>query len=168
MDVEYCCVTIAATANILCHHFIRIPSLNLEIHPIVFRFGTHHTLGTQGGAHVVHVRRMCESCVDQLIEQSFHLPTLTTYYPLIHCEHGAKFMMGDPGFMSIQTMLVTFIIVTTISSVFNPRNIAFALMLLVVLIMYNNLGPFNVKKTSCKHVRTIQRNAHVYSSRQSS
>lgn len=136
------------------HYFIRIPHMNLEIHPGRYEYGTHHTLGYYSKpSSILRVLTICDACVDILIQRSYRVHRWWGYFPLINCETLTKGLTFAPP-ISTQAVLGVGILLTAMLSIFSPALLIIAVVLFMLLLVYNNTEP-SAQHTTCQHVRTL-------------
>lgn len=89
--VEMCRKRLQNSAFLISHFFIRIPELNMEIHPGIYQKGTFLDINSTKYYQVIAEVYKCPKCIDELLLLSKR-STYAWYYPFINCETLTKGM----------------------------------------------------------------------------
>ncbi|AAN04328.1 Orf33 [Heliothis zea nudivirus] len=151
--VEMCIKRLKNSSFIIAHYFIRIPSLDLEIHPGMYQKGNFLNLNSTKHYRVLTVTYACSECLNELLIKSENV-LHAWYYPLINCETLTKGLcIGAPW--SIQTILSTCAatvmgILFTKYEAFTATLLTLCVLVIMILCMQYNVRQDEVYK--CIHV----------------
>ena len=154
--------SISKSFGLFSHHFLTIPSMELEIHPGKYYQGTHHTLGTFVKNSIITGQyELCQTCFKQLMDEASNLQDVW-YYPVINCETLTKGLLqntrtfGNRGvIISIQSMISMAFVMACLLSLISMVMFGIALLLILSLIILNHFC-LSYKIEYCIHLNTIK------------
>lgn len=137
------------TLGIFVHNYLSIPDIDIEIHPGQFFYGTHHTVGKfKKNSKPVKELIFCDICVRYLLYNARYLSDVW-YYPILNCETLTRALTQHFP-ISFQTILITGIFTTIIIGIYKPILFIISILLLIVLLIYNN-SSLKMLKDYCIH-----------------
>lgn len=119
---------------IFLHYFLRIPQLNLEVHPGRYNFGTHHTLGKTTHYGVLRTYYKCGNCLVKLLQDAQHIQTFPLW-PLVNCETLSRLLCEDMAisFQTIEYFTISFLIlIGAAARLYNLILIGFIILIITV------------------------------------
>lgn len=139
--IEMCIKRLRNSSFVVAHYFIRIPSLDLEIHPGMYEKGNFLNLNSTKHYKVLTGTCVCNDCLNRLLETSKSL-LHAWYYPLINCETLTKGLCLGRA-MSVQSIVaVSFLAGVSLLyakfELFIATFLALCLLVLVVLALQYN------------------------------
>lgn len=147
--VELCRRPIRRAFQLLSHYFLRIESLDLEIHPGNYSKGTHCTINAKSVYTVVESYEFCTQCIDEMLNESLNMINVW-YYPIINCETLSRGLCKQLP-VSYQTITLSAIIVSIVCC-FVTNSIVLLFFVLYLLTLYNNVKLRKIKL--CEHSNT--------------
>ncbi|UBZ25666.1 Ac81-like protein [Carcinus maenas nudivirus] len=140
------------TLGIFVHNYIAIPSMELEIHPGRFLYGTHHNYGKfKKRSCVVKKMKFCDICMERMLTQANDLSNIW-YYPILNCETLTRGLTQHVP-ISVQTILITGIFTTFIIGIQNPKLFIITFLLIIIQLIYNN-SSYKLLTDHCIHYDT--------------
>ncbi len=134
--INVCAKDVKVSFGFIRHYFIQIPHMELEIHPGQYKYGTHHVLGFTRRYDELWTMEICESCLDQLVNESMRLFQLW-YYPVINCETLTRGLVsGVP--VSFQTLIYCSLLFSSIAILWNFNFAFVSICLIILLFLFNN------------------------------
>ena len=153
--------TISSSFGILSHHYLTIPSMDLEIHPGKYYQGTHHTLGTfNKNSTKTGQYELCQNCFKNFMDEATSLQD-AWYYPVINCETLTKGLLQNNGMfsknciiISIQALISIGFIMACLLSLISNFMFIIALLSILLLIVLNNFC-LSYKIEYCIHLNSV-------------
>ena len=140
--------------GIFSHHYLTIPSMELEIHPGKYYQGTHHNLGTFAKNNIKTGQyELCQTCFMQLLDEATTMLDVWYYYPLINCETLTKGLLNNIT-ISTQSLIVTTFITASFLSLISIYMFIIAFLSILLLIVLNNFC-FSYKVEYCLHLKEL-------------
>lgn len=150
--------TLRKALGLFSHYYITVPSLELEIHPGKYFYGTHHIMGKfKKNSTKCSEYFLCEDCITTLIQDANYLEHCW-YYPIINCETLTRGLLSAPASISYQTLLVTGMLVSFAMAFKKKYMLLLTILFLIILIILNNFW-FIYNKESCVHLH--QKNKRI-------
>lgn len=153
--IEICARTLKKSNNVYQHYFLRIPSMDLELHPGRYKGGCYHRLGHTVDYRISGLFATCDECKKKLVRASYHLEN-AWFYPYINCETLSLWLSGKFP-VSSQVIVSTLVVATFVCSIVT-FHIRMSLIIFVVLIILLYFCKMNMKCTAalsigrCKHI----------------
>lgn len=85
IEIQKCSKGLRDSLYLVHHYFMRVPELNIEIHPGLYVKGVILDLNTTKKYTIKSKSYICKSCVNFLLSY-IHLTKHTWFYPVINCE----------------------------------------------------------------------------------
>lgn len=149
-EIEVCYKAISSSFCFFNHFFMRIPKLELEIHPGKYVMGTHHCLNFTKNYSIAEIKTICSKCLDELMNNADDLTPLW-YYPYINCETLTRGLVGGIP-VSFQSVSIAILLVIFVKSLLKAHYLLFvSLFILIFFILQNNFY-LPIRYTSCKHL----------------
>lgn len=94
------------------HYFIRIPSLNIEIHPGFYTKGSILSIGRTKNYTIFSRTMQCDKCINKMLSLCDDTTaTHAWFYPLINCETFTRGLcMGTPWSVQIIILCCAFLL----------------------------------------------------------
>lgn len=151
IEIQKCSKGLRDSWYFIHHYFIRIPELNIEIHPGLYVKGVILELNATKQFMIKSKSYICKNCLNFLLSY-IHLTKHTWFYPLINCE---TLTNGICHFFPFSFQLTCGIAAMTIMCLNLSNIFKFILIAIIVLFlfMYQN-GYFDWfdKCTFCNHI----------------
>lgn len=151
-DVQMCKATLKNSLGLVKHYFLRIPDLELEIHPGRYPMGTHHTLGFYRHTYdVIETHRVCQFCLQRTIDESTDSHSVWLY-PLVNCEALTRGLVGQLP-ISYQILVLPIIVLLVVLSLWFFHYLLVAIILLIVYIVAHKIeSHISPKLSYCSHL----------------
>ena len=138
--------------GLLSHHYLIFPSIELEIHPGKYYYGTHHTLGTFAKNSIKTGQyNLCPKCFKKILKESECLQDAWFYYPLINCETLTNGLLNKIP-ISIQSLIVSIFTTASILSLKSIYMWNIIIISILILIVLNNFS-LSYKVDYCIHLK---------------
>lgn len=156
-SIEVCSKPIKNSMGFVRHHFVRIPHLQLEIHPGQYKYGTHHTIGFTKRYDYLYIVQVCETCLLDLYTESMELFKIW-YYPIINCETLTRGLTCSVP-LSYQTAIYAGIVFSSFAILKNCNFVFVAICLMLILFLINNFYQTR-DNHACHHLKSIDNSTY--------
>lgn len=144
---------IKASFGLYEHWFYDVPSIQVEIHPGLYRKGTHLQHGTTKNSLTYMKIDLCNECFTKFAKLTCNMADMF-YYPVINCETLASFSIG--GFpLSIQMIATFAFLVTGVFIIIDKKFLYLMILLLIVYLFYLNYLSTVTYTKKCKHLLNL-------------
>ena len=138
--------------GLLSHHYLSLPSIDLEIHPGKYYYGTHHNLGTFAKNSIKTGQYdLCPNCFKKFLNESNFLQNTLKYFPMINCETLTKGLLNKIA-ISYQSLIVSIFIIASILSLKSIYMFIIVILSILILIVLNNFH-LSYKVEYCSHLK---------------
>lgn len=151
MEIQKCSKGISNSFNLIHHYFVRIPELNIEIHPGSYTKGIILPLNDTKKYSIKSKVYQCKNCVNLMLSY-MHLTGHTWYYPMINCETLTNGICNmSPLSFQFMTAITSFSILLCPTINFKLRTFLVFIIALIHYIYQNNSW-LNISERYCEHL----------------
>lgn len=153
--LHWCVSNSGRTWNLINHHFIIVPSLDMELHTAVVDNTTNYQfpLGHTKDYRIIQTAVFCDACLDSALRIMSSTSDYVPYtFGVFNCESATRAAMGNYPAIGYQTICAFLILVFILCSYSEFRFLTHHSLIMTVLYVWNNISPALYEHVRCKHI----------------